>query len=70
MRFLSLTGQVRFDVSRFSNREQGIGSKSVTNIGTSSAVISTTERTGREVGRGISRIRRKSGCKVEGWESA
>ena len=41
-------------------------SKSVRNVGTSSAVFTTTERTGsRELGRGISRIRRRSGCTIE-----
>ena len=49
-------------MARFISRKEGICSKSVRNVGASGAVFSTTERTGRELGMGISGIRRKFGC--------
>ena len=58
----SVTGQVRFNVARFINRKEGICSKSVRNVGQVAQFFSTTERTGRELGMGISGIRRKFGC--------
>ena len=57
----SVTDQVRFNVARFISSKEGICSKSVINVGASGAVFSTTERTGMELGMGISRIRRKFG---------
>ena len=42
--------QVRFNVARFISRKEGICSMSVRNVGAISAVFSTMERTGRELG--------------------
>ena len=41
----SITGEVRFYGARFPSRKEGICSKSVRNVGTSSTVFATTERT-------------------------
>jgi len=46
----SITGQVRFYEARFPGRKEGICSKSMRNVGTSSRVFATTERTRRELG--------------------
>ena len=47
---LNFTGQVRFYRARFPGRKEGICSKSVRNVGTSSKVFATTERTKRKLG--------------------
>ena len=44
--------KVRFNWASFPGREEGICSKSVTNVGTSSTVFATTERTRRKLGMG------------------
>ena len=41
----SFTSKVRFNWASFPGGEEGICSKSVTNVGTSSTVFATTERT-------------------------
>ena len=46
----SFTGQVRFYGLRFTGRKEGICSKSVRNVGTSSTVFATTERARRNWG--------------------
>ena len=56
----SVTGQVGFYGARFPGRKEGVCSKSVRNVGTSSTVYSTTERTRRELG--IRRVRREFSC--------
>ena len=56
----SFTSKVKFYGASFPGRKEGICSKSVRNVGTSSAVFSTTERTTRKLR--IGRIRREFGC--------
>ena len=56
----SFTSKVRFYGAGFPGREEGICSKSVTNVGTSSTVFATTERTRRKLG--IARIEREFSC--------
>ena len=46
----SFTDQVRSYGARFSRRKEGIWSKSVRNVGTSSTVFATTERPRRKLG--------------------
>ena len=46
----SFTSKVRFNWASFPGGEEGICSKSVTNVGTSSTVFATTERTRRKLG--------------------
>ena len=46
---LSFTRKVKFYGASFPGREEGICSKSVRNVGTSSAVFATTERTTRKL---------------------
>ena len=53
----SFTSKVRFYGASFPGREEGICSKSVRNVGTSSTVFATTERTRRKLG--IGRIKRE-----------
>ena len=53
----SFTSKVKFYGASFPGRKEGICSKSVRNVGTSSAVFSTTERTTRKLR--IGRIRRE-----------
>ena len=45
----SFTSKVKFYGASFPGRKEGICSKSVRNVGTSSAVFATTERTTREI---------------------
>ena len=56
----SFTSEVRFYGASFPGREEGIRSKSVRNVGTSSTVFASTERTRRKLG--IGRIKREFSC--------
>ena len=58
-KIFSVTGQVRFDSACFTGRKESIASKSVCHVGTSSAVLFTTERSARELGIGVGRVRRE-----------
>ena len=53
----SFTSKVRFYGASFPGSGEGICSKSVTDVGTSSTVFATTERTRRKLG--IARIERE-----------
>ena len=53
----SFTSKVKFCGASFPGRKEGICSKSVRNVGTSSTVFATTERTTRKLR--IGRIRRE-----------
>ena len=56
----SFTSKVKFYGASFPGRKEGICSKSVRNVGTSSAVFPSTERTTRKLR--IGRIRREFSC--------
>ena len=55
----SLTGQVRFDSTRFTGGEEGAVSKTIGNVWASGAIFIATTGAGRELWVGISRVRRK-----------